>query len=215
MIVEKIFRAYLDFVQEKYKHEHLKDKIHVHDLIRCKHKSQMEAIFPELASTASPIFLLGEALDEFIKALVLNKKEMLFADLETTSGEFTKDITFKESKITLIGKPDIVLKDIVIEIKYSRNIEDKPLDHHINQLKLYMFLTDKSKGILIYFTPQGLREYVFDEVISEEFVRELLATWASPRYEWECQYCNFRNICPHRIIPTEKREEEKKENNET
>ena len=206
MIAEKIFRAYLDFMQEKYGHEHLENRIHVHDLVRCKHKSELETLFPETASTLSPILFLGEAVDEFVKMLVVTYKDKLFEKLETTTGEFEKTVNFNGKEITIIGRPDILLEDSVIEIKYSRTPEDKPLEHHINQLKIYMFLTNKNKGVLVYFTPRGLREFTFEEEVKEDFIHSILETWGSPRYEWECQYCNYKEICPYRVIPSEKPE---------
>lgn len=206
MAIEKIFRAYLDFMNEKYRHEHLPDKVHVHDLIRCKHKSELEVLFPEGSHKLSPVLFLGEAVDEFVKNLILNYKEKLFKDLVSTTSEVEKKISINGREITIIGRPDIIMRDSVIEIKYSRTPEDKPLEHHIAQLKLYMYLTNKKKGILIYFTPHGLREFVFEEEISDNYVQELVDSWKTPRYDWECQYCNYREICPYRIYPNEKKE---------
>ncbi len=218
MAIERIFRAYLDFMNEKYKHEHLPDKVHVHDLVRCKHKSELEVLFPEGSYKLSPVLFLGEAVDEFVKNLVTNYKEKLFPDLVSTTSEIEKKVNANGVEITIIGRPDIIINDSVIEVKYSRTPEDKPLEHHIAQLKLYMYLTDKRKGILVYFTPHGLREFIFEEEIGEDYVIELINNWKSPRYEWECQYCNYREICPYRIYPAEKKgtgdiseKEEKKE----
>ncbi len=206
MAIEKIFRAYLDFMNEKYRHEHLPDKIHVHDLVRCKHKSELEVLFPEGSYKLSPVLFLGEAVDEFVKNLVLNYKEKLFKDLVSTTSEVEKKISVNGKEITITGRPDLVMEDSVIEVKYSRTPEDKPLEHHIAQLKLYMYLTNKRKGILVYFTPHGLREFIFEEEISDNFVHELINNWKTPRYDWECQYCNYREICPYRIYPNEKKE---------
>ncbi len=201
MFAEKLFRAYLDFVSEKYQHEHEETRIHVHDLVRCKHKSYMETIFPEFASVASPVLFIGEAVDEFTKLLVTRFKE-IFPNLESTEKEIEKTVEYDDKIITIVGRPDILLKDAVIEIKYSRLVNEEPLEHHLNQLKLYIFLTGKPRGYLIYFMPTGIREFIVEEEITEDFVKSLIDSWKSPRYEWECQYCNYRYICPHRVIPS-------------
>jgi len=206
LAIEKIFRAYLDFMNEKYKHEHLADKVHVHDLVRCKHKSELEVLFPEGSYKLSPVLFLGEAVDEFVKNLVMDYREKLFKDLVSTTSEVEKKISINGREITIIGRPDIIMEDSVIEVKYSRTPEDKPLEHHIAQLKLYMYLTNKKKGILVYFTPRGLREFIIEEEIDEEYVQELVNNWKTPRYDWECQYCNYREICPYRIYLNEKKE---------
>ncbi|MHA1616856.1 MAG: CRISPR-associated protein Cas4 [Candidatus Njordarchaeales archaeon] len=204
MILEKIFRAYLDYTSEKYGHEHKENEIHVHDLVRCKHKSKMEDLFPEFARSPSPNIFIGEAVDEFVKKIVEMQREKLFQDLETTEVEISREIVIEKKdgaeKVVIIGKPDIILSDAVVEIKYARSIEDKPLDHHVMQLKTYMFLTKKEKGYLIYITPRGLKEFKIEENVDEEFVKKLLQEWSSPRFEWECEYCQFREICPNRII---------------
>jgi len=210
MIVEKIFRAFLNFTSEKYKHEHIENRVHVHDLLRCKHKSYLETMFPEVSSVLSPVLFLGEAVDEFVKLLVDKYKEELFPNLITTDGEYEKTILYNEKSFTIIGRPDIVLEDKIIEIKYSRTKNDKPLEHHINQLKTYMFLTQKKTGIIIYFTPAGIIEHKIDEEVSEDFVKELIDSWSSPRYDWECQYCVYRDICPYRVL-----QETEKETKET
>ena len=73
-----------------------------------------------------------------------------------------------------------------------------------------MFLTQKKTGIIIYFTPAGIIEHKIDEEISEDFIKELIDSWSSPRYDWECQYCVYRDICPYRVL-----QETEKETKET
>jgi len=204
MLLEKIFRAYLDYTNEKYGHEHEETKLHVHDIVRCKHKSVMETMFPEFMRSPSAHIFIGEAIDEFVKKIIEIKREDLFPDLESTEIEVSREIRLEddgeEKVITIIGKPDIVLRDAIVEIKYSRTIEDKPLEHHVMQLKLYLFLTNKKKGYLIYVTPRGMREFVIEEEVSDDYVKELLRSWSSPRFEWECDYCHYKEICPYRVV---------------
>ena len=79
MLLEKIFRAYLDYTNEKYGHEHEETKLHVHDIVRCKHKSVMETMFPEFMRSPSAHIFIGEAIDEFAKK-IMDKAQYLQED---------------------------------------------------------------------------------------------------------------------------------------
>jgi len=194
-LLKLIFRAFINASRKKYKEEK-EDVIHVHELISCKYKSEFAKDLPELFTPIRPPVLIGEAIDEYLKQLFENDEE-LSALTESTVAEFQKVIKVDESKITLIGRPDVVLKDMVVEIKYSQFENNLPREHHIAQVKIYLFLTGKRKGKLIYITNKQLREFDVDNDWSEREIIDLFRNWTSPRYEWECTYCIIRSICPY------------------
>lgn len=115
-------------------------------------------------------------------------------------------------KYKIHAGPDVVLDDEVVELKYTSMPLDKiPLEHHELQLKIYMNILGKN-GRLVYLTPYGVREiyYSAEEALSDEGVakiaREFFIEKKSPRYEWECQYCLYKSLCP---LAWKKTEEEK------
>jgi len=208
-LLKHIFKAFFNATREKYKEED-KNVIHVHELISCKYKSEFAKELPELFTPIRPPILIGEAIDEYLKKLFERDSE-LSAITETTEGEYKKELKVDGEKILLVGRPDIVLKDLVVEIKYSQFENDLPREHHIAQLKIYLFLTNKPKGKLIYVTNKQLKEFDIEEAWTEEDIIKLFQSWSSPRYEWECTYCVIRAICPYYKKPQTINEEETSE----
>ena len=198
MIIEKIWRTFIDYEKEKYLEDEDDKKIHVHDIIRCKYKYYLKKMFPEVTLPIIPSIFIGESVDDFVKELAKR-----IGNLESTEANIEIKVTIDGKEKVLVGRPDLLFEDCVVEIKYSRDLTDKPLEHHINQLKMYLFMTGKKQGYLVYITPQGLREFTIEEQFDANSFKEFIATWKSPRYDWECEYCEFRFICPYRIMPTE------------
>jgi len=118
------------------------------------------------------------------------------------------------NKYTIHAGPDVVLGDEVVELKYtSMPLEKIPLEHHELQLKIYMNILDKS-GRLVYLTPYGVREiyYSREEALTDREVAELARQFfiekKSPRYDWECQYCLYKSLCPLYRKPEEVSQQE-------
>jgi len=116
------------------------------------------------------------------------------------------------TKLTLKGAADVIHHGWgeIIEIKTIKELPDKPLEHHLDQLKLYLAMYEcveckKWRGRLVYISREGVKEYVFDyrnligDIGGESFILSyidgFLTNKISPRYEWECYYCPLRGIC--------------------
>lgn len=120
----------------------------------------------------------------------------------TPEHYYIKDFSDEEGNVYRIhAGPDIIMDNEVIELKYtSALIENIPMEHHEAQLKIYMNITGMS-GRLVYLTPQGVREYYYEasEAFSDQEVaklaREFFIERKSPRYEWECKYCQYKSVC--------------------
>lgn len=116
---------------------------------------------------------------------------------------FVKEYRDGEGNVFRIhASPDVLLEGEVVELKYtSTPLESIPLEHHEAQLKIYMNIAE-SGGRLVYLTPRGVREFFYDggEAFTDDEIallaREFFIERKSPRYEWECQYCPYRAICP-------------------
>lgn len=163
--------------------------IWVSELVQCRQKAEFsKQLF--FVHGIKPSLVLGSLVH---KGLELYLREELNAETEV---EFEKEV--EEYRIR--GKVDAIYKDSVIEIKYARGLKDnKPYEHHINQLRLYLWLTELEKGKLVYITPDKLVEFDFSNPMSDDEVLMLIDSWKSPRYDWECGYCDFNSICPYRI----------------
>ena len=119
-----------------------------------------------------------------------------------------------ENVYLIHADPDALVDEEIIELKYtSMPFEKLPLEHHEYQLKIYMNILSKS-GRLVYLTPSGVREYLYDksEALSDEemlkLAREFFIEKKSPRYDWECGYCQYRTICPLSKFPKQEEREE-------
>jgi len=123
------------------------------------------------------------------------------------------DKTFSDLGIDLEEKIEPGIP-YVLEIKsISGKINSKklPLPDHINQLQLYLHYFKIKKGILLYLNKdtQEITEFVFDydqnlvervlnwfsklkEKIESDVVPIRLADWPN---NWQCQKCEFSEIC--------------------
>jgi CRISPR/Cas system-associated exonuclease Cas4 (RecB family) len=119
----------------------------------------------------------------------------------------------------ITGRADAILSDgkelYVLDIK-SINGQifkslNEPKEEHINQIQLYLHFFKQKKGILLYVNKdtQELREFPidYDPKISQFLLKELndlkiqidkniipsrIPSWPD---NWQCQYCQFKEIC--------------------
>jgi len=117
------------------------------------------------------------------------------------------------------GRADAIISDgktlYVLDIKSMnsmifKNLEE-PKEENINQLQLYLHFFKIPKGILLYVSKdnQQLKEFIVDydrelaqsllinladlkNKIDSDIIPQRLATWPAG---WQCQYCQFREIC--------------------
>lgn len=175
-------------LRELEKHE--RDGIWVTDLIRCPLKREFEERFPELhrASVYSPGTILG--------SLVHMGLERLLSDELNAEVEVKRERQIGEHKI--VGRIDAIIGKVGVEIKTSRADVDIPYEHHVLQARIYNWLYDLDKTVLVYVTPDRFTEYTVESRASEEEILKLIVERKVPRYDWECRYCHFSIICPNR-----------------
>ena len=119
----------------------------------------------------------------------------------------------------ITGRADAILSDgkelYVLDIK-SINGQifkslNEPKAEHLNQIQLYLHFFQQKKGILLYVNKdtQELREFPvdYDSKIAQDLLRQLSelktkidANIIPPRIPvwpegWQCQYCQFKEIC--------------------
>ena len=127
-------------------------------------------------------------------------------------------------KLRIRGETDPVIVDgearpiLPTEIKTKSSVGNlsKPNQHHLAQLHAYLFgLSEKfgnelSKGILMYGSRKSLETKFFQVEFDEEFWKTTVLEWAKehteyrldnilppaePEYEWECNFCEYRERC--------------------
>jgi len=158
--------------------------VFVHELLECPHKQKMRERFPEieLASTLNPRFVIGWLIEEGVRKMVGAESVRWHKRLDDT---------------VIAGEADLVTGDRVIEVKFLSSLYGTPHEHHVDQLRMYLWGLDREIGELWMFSPEGV---IFNEYqkMTDEEVRERLSRVSNsqtPLYEWECKLCIFEQFC--------------------
>ncbi len=199
MIQELLYRMKLEDMK---KHVRGENEYYVSDLTRCPRKIEYEKNFPELVLNQAydPTLLLGDIVHLGLEAFL----KKIFGE-GILKGILGVEVEKKRSigKYTIRGRIDALIElesgeRMGVEIKYSRRDIGLPHQHHVLQVKIYNWLYDLPKSILIYITPNRITEYDIEEKVSEEEILLLIEDEKSPRWPWECQYCRFAILCPYK-----------------
>ncbi|MEM0500722.1 MAG: PD-(D/E)XK nuclease family protein, partial [Ignisphaera sp.] len=104
------------------------------------------------------------------------------------------------------GRIDAIVGDYIIEIKSGSSDRNLPYEQHIIQTRIYMWLSNLDKAILLYVTPNRIVEYQIKGTMSDkeitELVKSIITGQPAPRYIWECKYCIYSILCPFKRTST-------------
>jgi len=154
---------------------------HVKQLCYCRHKMMNQGV--EEVMKKEPV-IIGVAVDRLVKD-VLGGAEPIKREV---------------GKYTVIGTPDLVIDDKVIDVKFAMFPKKKASDHDLMQVKMYLWLLDVDEGYLWYISPQGSAEYrVFPSYVDEDIIR-IIENPKYPLWSWECKFCSLYP-CEHRLYP--------------
>jgi CRISPR-associated exonuclease Cas4 len=90
-------------------------------------------------------------------------------------------------------------------VKYSYNPRVK--EHHLKRVQMYMALCGAGRGILIYISPRGIISYETTQALSSKEIVFHATAWSSPKWTWECDYCEFSEFCSIRALASRERKE--------
>jgi CRISPR-associated protein Cas4 len=181
-------------LREKFAKEG-KKLLFVHELCECSEKRKMRLRFPEIekATTYNPRFALGQLVEDALKHRFQNEGENIYM----------KELTMNDGNYVISGMIDIIDPETKtpIEIKYQTSLQKSPQEHHILQMRAYLWLLNTKKGEIIYISPEGIKTYTVSEPLTDEEVKALIKEEKAPRWpEWECQYCPYQQFCNKSII---------------
>ena len=180
-------------LQEKYK----TPIFFVHELLECPHKREMRRKFPEIeiASMYNPRFVVGWLIEEGVKNILGVREEQYY---------WEKQVVVDGQTITIAGSIDSRDPETgkVIEIKYLSSLFNTPHEHHVLQLRTYLWGVDEPEGELWMFSPEG-SVFIPVEAMTDEEVSKLVATALSgdkiPMWPWECDHCGFERFCSYSV----------------
>ncbi len=180
------------------------DVVYVTDLVSCSQKRVFRLEMPLLSFRFEPPMLLGDLVHRGLE-------ELLGDEGWVTEMEVVKRFNVDGRVVELRGRVDAALVtddgvEHVVEIKTARSVE-KPLEHHVLQLQVYLNMLGAREGSLVYVTPERLLEYTFPrtELDLDLLVAETVRNEARPRFEWECRYCPYRRFCPYARLKEQER----------
>ena len=173
----------------KHELEREENTVFVSELVLCKQRSLFNKQFKMLYQPQNATIigrLIHSGLEAFLQVYFNAQVEV----------EVSREICGYVVK----GRVDALTEDEVIEIKSGLDHKgSEPLEHHRQQVRLYMWLTGKPRGRIVYVTYGHLSEYEVNDPASDDEVMYMIDNWLSPRYDWECEYCQWRSICPYRV----------------
>jgi CRISPR-associated exonuclease Cas4 len=167
-----------------------KKLLFIHELCECTEKRKMRLKFPDIerATAYNPRFALGELVEEALKHRFQNEGENIYMkELKTNDGSYV-----------ISGMIDVIDPETKtpIEIKYQTSLQKSPHEHHILQMKAYLWLLNAKQGEIIYISPEGIKTYIVSEPLTDEEVKALIKDGKAPRWiEWECFYCPYQQFC--------------------
>jgi len=188
--------------------------IWVSALTQCPRKWYYMLRFPEVAQTEfKGAFVLGRTAHVGMQQLLLSYYPALGYDRLAAEVEVEKRIVLDDGRdVLLTGRIDALAykadERVVYEFKTARSDMGLPHDHHLLQLRIYMNIVKAARGVLLYLTPDRVAEYTVDEAIGDEELENLVKEFLEfrgPRYDWECNYCQYSPMCPLKKTNTGRR----------
>ena len=119
-----------------------------------------------------------------------------------TEVEYEREVIVDNVSYIVKGRIDAIVGDNVVEIKTSRSDINIPHPHHVQQVRVYLWLTGLRRGLLVYLTPERIAEFYIETPASDgeiiDLIRSIIAGEPAPRYSWECNYCAYSSLCPRK-----------------
>ena len=199
-IVDLIYRWRTAETKDKIERK-LDNEFYVTDLIYCPLKYWYQKQYRELTIAASinPTTILGEVAHYGIEKLLL---DILGAENVKTEVEFEREVDVDKTVYIVKGRVDAIVGDYIVEIKTGRADASIPYSHHVMQVRIYLWISGFRKALLLYLTANRIAEFEIDTPATEgevsDLIRSILARSPAPRYQWECAFCIYAQLCPRK-----------------
>jgi len=180
---------------------HPHDRIWVTDIAQCLRRAYYMIKYPPKPEyqLRRPL-IAGKTVHLWIQDLLLKYKHELGIEVEVE-----KEVIARIEGIMIHGFADIVLDNVLYEIKTCRFIPPKPYFEHIIQACFYAYILGIPKYCILYIGDNGYREYCMetdDGTINifrnrVKILKEALEQDKPPPREKTpyCSYCYYRRRC--------------------
>lgn len=201
---------YAYFKQERAMHAREPGVYWVTDLVSCSLKREFALKYPELelAELFNPVTVLGSlvhsGIGQLLSRVLENEGARVELEVESSLMVNLEPVVPGSGEVVVKGRADaiVVTRDGArygIEVKTSRSDLSLPMEHHIDQVRVYNLLFNLEKSYLLYVTPERIAQFEVAERASEEELAKRILEAKAPRYSWECKYCPFAVLCPSKV----------------
>lgn len=205
-----VAELYSFYKSERQKHQREPGVVWASDLVSCSLKSRYSLEYPELelAELFNPVLVHGtlvhRGLEELLKQILGQKGVKVEVELEGSIEVDLSALAPGSGRVTVKGRADMILtlptgEKQGIEIKSMRGDAPLPLEHHVDQAKIYNTVFNLSGTLLVYITPERITQYIERERLPLEEIARRILEQKAPRYPWECRYCPFAVLCPSKV----------------
>ena len=203
MIKELVIKL-IEHDTTKHQNEHV---IYVTQVTQCLRKSYYEIKHKavNVGYELSKHLILGKSIHLWLQDLLKRYGNEL-----NIKYCIEKDIKFMHRGYMIKGRADIVINDVLVELKTTHKSIHLPDRMHVLQANEYAYQLGLHKYVILYVTPNGLIEFKFkiDEYKHALFIdrlNKLIDALENDREPYreegtECKYCPFRNKCLYRKL---------------
>jgi CRISPR/Cas system-associated exonuclease Cas4 (RecB family) len=160
------------------------------------------------------IFEAGNMLHEFVSEVIKSDKnpevELLQQELPLKVQENGFVISGRIDNLVLIK---IDSKEVLVEVKSTKYLKEKPSEEHTMQLQFYMHAMNIHDGILLYIQKDNLQTNWFNIKYDKEKAEGVIERFRlldkclkvgqipppearfNPSMDWMCDYCDYREEC--------------------
>jgi len=172
-------------------------RIHVYESIRCLLKSYYtRKLKRKLFDSKIVVLSIGDAIHRLIQDVLREKGYQIEPELE-----------FEYNDIVVVGHPDILTDNFVIELKSVSRIPKRPLTEHLLQTTAYIRMAEVNEGYIVYIGKSSGKVKIFrvlydaisfhHVVTRANFLSECLTNNHPPLPEVTrfCKYCEYQDLC--------------------
>jgi len=181
--------------------EHVHDTLWVTDLCQCLRRSYYSLKYPlKPEQKLKRSLIIGKSIHLYLESLLLKHKDKLGIDIE-----IEKPVRYVIDGMVIRGYADIVLGNILYEIKTTSKIPVKPYFEHILQAGFYAYVLHLREFCIVYINDNGYKEFCMEtndgiiNIIKDRVrvLKEALESGKPPPREKSvlCNYCPYKTIC--------------------
>jgi len=188
------------YEENKKKHTYKDNIFHASEAGMCARKIFFNrTIQTEEETKALQIFQIGNMFHEYVQENIMK-------------GECEKAHSYDDGEFKIVGRPDIIQEDQVVELKTTKDVRFvyEPKPEHAKQINFYLYVVGKNCGKVVYMGKNDFESREFDVTFSKELFDETVDEFRyvyecirdkvdfdkiQPIYSPMCFYCKYKSKC--------------------